>query len=80
MEEEAVHDAEDEADGGEDDGGEGEVPVLDGDQHAPGSPLLLTLAHSPARVTGASQETRQVPAEEASLLTGRSHCWKNGWR
>mgnify|MGYP001485246667 CR=1 FL=1 len=47
MEEEAVHDAEDEADSGEDDGGEGEVPVLDGHQHAPRPPLLPLRLNAP---------------------------------
>ena len=81
MEEEAVHDAEHEAGGGEDNGGEGEVPVLDGHQHAPGPPLLLALAHPPraARVTGVAHMTREVSIEEASFLTGRSHYGKNGW-
>ena len=80
MEEEAVNDAEDEAGCGEEDGGEGEVPVLDGDHHAPGPPLLLALGHPPGggALSRVSDYAGDVAGVEASFFTGRSHCWKNG--
>ena len=73
MKDEAVDDAEDEADRGDEDGGEGEVAVLDVQHHAP--PLRVPLGlRRPGAVVGVGEGWVAVGGEDvAPLVTGGGH-------
>ena len=73
MEDEAVDDAEDEADRGDEDGGEGEVAVLDVQHHAPPLRVPLGLRRPAAVVRVRDGEVAVAGEDVAPLVTGGGH-------